>query len=124
LPNCILIVDDHALIRRSLRQLFECRPGWEVCEAVNGLDAIEKAQQLKPDLIVLDLSMPEMDGLQAARILKKAMPNVPIILFTNFGQDPFMEREALAVGIRKVVSKANSLGLVNSVEAALSSPGR
>jgi DNA-binding NarL/FixJ family response regulator len=122
LPNCILIVDDHAIIRRSLRQLFESRSGWEVCgEAVNGRDAIEKAQELKPDLIVLDLSMPEMDGLQAARILRKAMPKVPIILFTNFGQDPFMEREALAVGIREVVSKANSTGLIHSVEAALSS---
>ena len=107
-----------------MRQLFESRAGWEVCgEAVNGLDAIEKAQQLRPDLIVLDLSMPEMDGLQAARILKKAMPKVSIILFTNFGQDPFMEREALAVGIGKVVSKANSSALVNSVEAALSSRG-
>jgi DNA-binding NarL/FixJ family response regulator len=123
LSNCILIVDDHAIIRRSLRQLFESRTGWEVCgEAVNGRDAIEKAQELKPDLIVLDLSMPEMDGLQAARILRKAMPKVPIILFTNFGQDPFMEREALAVGIREVVSKANSIGLIHSVEAALSSP--
>jgi DNA-binding NarL/FixJ family response regulator len=122
LPNCILIVDNHAIIRRSLRQLFESRTGWEVCgEAVNGRDAIEKAHELKPDLIVLDLSMPEMDGLQAARILRKAMPEVPIILFTNFGQDPFMEREALAVGIREVVSKANSTGLIHSVEAALSS---
>jgi DNA-binding NarL/FixJ family response regulator len=64
-----------------------------------------------------------MDGLQAARILKKAMPKVAIILFTNFGPDPFMEREALAVGIRKVVSKANSSALVNSVDAALSSLG-
>jgi DNA-binding NarL/FixJ family response regulator len=124
LPNCILIVDDHAIIRRGLRQLFESRTGWEVCgEAVNGRDAIEKAHELKPDLIVLDLSMPEMDGLQAARLLRKAMPKVPIILFTNFGQDPFMEREALAVGIREVVSKANSTGLIHSVEAALSSLG-
>jgi DNA-binding NarL/FixJ family response regulator len=120
LPNCILIVDDHAVIRRSLRQLFESRSGWEVCgEAVNGRDAIEKARELKPDLIVLDLSMPEMDGLQAARVLKSVMPEVPIILFTNFGQDPFIEREALAVGIRDVVSKANAPGLVNSVEAVL-----
>jgi DNA-binding NarL/FixJ family response regulator len=118
LPNCILIVDDHAVIRRSLRQLFESRSGWEVCgEAVNGRDAIEKARELKPDLIVLDLSMPEMDGLQAARVLKSVMPEVPIILFTNFGQDPFIEREALAVGIRDVVSKANAPGLVNSVES-------
>jgi DNA-binding NarL/FixJ family response regulator len=101
-----------------LRQLFESRSGWEVCgEAVNGRDAVEKAQQLKPDLIVLDLSMPEMDGLQAARVLKSVMPEVPIILFTNFGQDPFIEREALAVGIRDVVSKANAPGLVNSVES-------
>ncbi|HZR58731.1 MAG TPA: response regulator transcription factor [Terriglobales bacterium] len=122
LPNCILIVDDHAVIRRTLRQLFESHAGWEVCgEAVNGLDAIEKAQQLKPDLIVLDLSMPEMDGLQAARVLKTLLPTVPVILFTNFGEDPFIEQEALAVGIREVVSKANAFGLLNTVEAVLQS---
>lgn len=105
-----------------MRQLFESREGWEVCgEAVNGRDAVEKAQQLKPDLIVLDLSMPEMDGLQAARVLKALMPDVPVILFTNFGEDPFIEQEAIAVGIKEVVSKGNAPGLMNSVEAVLES---
>jgi DNA-binding NarL/FixJ family response regulator len=120
LHKAILIVDDHFAIRRSLRQLFESTSGWEVCgEAINGREAIEKAQQLHPDLIVLDLSMPEMDGLQTARVLKKRMPEVPIILFTNFGQDPFMRREALEAGINMVVSKSDGALLVKTARAAL-----
>jgi DNA-binding NarL/FixJ family response regulator len=104
-PKCILIVDDNASIRHILRRAFEETPGWEVCgEAANGLEAIEKAQELKPDLIVLDLSMPVMNGLQAAPVLRQMLPTVPIILFTLY-DSKFLKREAFSAGITTVVSK-------------------
>jgi DNA-binding NarL/FixJ family response regulator len=109
----ILIVDDNASIRRMLRRVFD-RPDWEVCgEASNGRDGIEKAQQLKPDLIVLDQSMPVMNGLEAAPVLKSILPTVPIILFT-LHHNRLLEQKALSVGVAAVVSKADSLmGLVH-----------
>ena len=79
MPKCILIVDDSALIRRMIHETLEQQDGWEVCgEAADGREAIEKAQQLKPDLIVLDLSMPVMNGLEAARVLKGLFPSLPL----------------------------------------------
>jgi chemotaxis response regulator CheB len=78
----ILVVDDSPLIRRSLWSLFEEKPDWMVCgEAENGSDAIDKAQKLHPDLIVIDLSMPVMNGIDASRILKRLMPAVPIVMY-------------------------------------------
>jgi two-component system chemotaxis response regulator CheY len=103
-PKCVLIVDDHSGIRQALRSLFVSK-GLEVCgEAVNGLDAIEKARNLKPDLILLDLSMPVMNGLEAARELTRIMPNVPLMMFTNHA-GKIMEEEAHKAGIRMVISK-------------------
>ena len=114
----ILIIDDSAVIRRALRLLLASKPGWTVCgEAVNGEDGIEKAQQLKPDAIVLDMSMP-LDGMETAAILKRLMPAVPLIMFTNFATDQFLKREVLWAGIRQVVSKSDSLELVKALEAA------
>ena len=87
-PKCILIVDDNPVIRKSLRRTLERNKGWEVCgEAANGREAVAKAQQLKPDLVVLDLSMPVMNGLEAARELKRLLPSMPLLLFTNYGTD-------------------------------------
>src|SRR5882762_234500 len=81
----VLIVDDHPAIRRALRTAFECQPGFTVCgEAEDGSDAISKAQKLAPDLIVLDLRMPVMDGLAAARARKKMMPKVPLMMLTCY----------------------------------------
>jgi DNA-binding NarL/FixJ family response regulator len=83
MPESILIVDDEPAIRKSTRKFLESETQYEVCgEAVDGVDAIEKARDLRPDLIILDMSMPRMNGLQAARVLRKEMGNVPIILFT------------------------------------------
>ncbi|HUE53117.1 MAG TPA: response regulator [Terriglobales bacterium] len=108
MPKCILLVDDNAVIRRMLRAAFE-QPGWEVCgEAVNGQDAIDKAQDLKPDLIVLDLSMPVMNGLEAAPVLRHMMPTVPIILFTLYHSE-VLERRASSAGVTVVISKADSV---------------
>src|SRR5260370_25330437 len=111
--KCILIVDDNPTLRHLLRTTFENISGWEVAEAVNGREAIDKASELKPDLIVLDLAMPIMNGLQAAPVLRRMLPTVPIILFTLHGSK-FLEREALSAGVTVVVSKdATANTLVN-----------
>jgi DNA-binding NarL/FixJ family response regulator len=119
MPKRIFIVDDNASVRRLLRAAF-VQPGWEVCgEAVNGRDAIDKARELNPELIVLDLSMPIMNGLQAAPVLRRMLPTVPIILFTLYGSK-FLRREALSAGVTAVVSKEAALKtLVNEAEDLL-----
>ena len=79
-----MIVDDHAVIRRMIRAVFEAE-GWKVFDAANGAEGVEKAQQVKPSLIILDLTMPVMNGLEAARRLKALMPHIPLLMFTNHG---------------------------------------
>ena len=112
MPKCILIVDDNLPIRKSIRRFFETRTTFEVCgEAVDGADAIEKARELNPDLIILDLSMPRMDGLKAARILRPMLPQVPIILFT-LHRDAMRDSDAQAAGVSVVVSKSDNLTLL------------
>src|ERR1700722_625687 len=102
----VLIVDDNASIRRALCGLFEDESDFEVCgEAENGKVGVEKAQELRPDLIVLDLSMPVMNGFDAARVLKRVMPTVPLIMFSAFG-DGSVRYQARLVGISEVVSKS------------------
>jgi DNA-binding NarL/FixJ family response regulator len=109
LAKSILIVDDNAVIRRSLRHILESIGGWRVAgEAVDGLDGIEKAQELHPDLIVLDMAMPKMNGLEAARQLNQIMPDVPLLMYSAFA-DKFMEREAFSVGVKAVISKASDM---------------
>jgi DNA-binding NarL/FixJ family response regulator len=109
LAKSILIVDDNAVIRRSLRHILESIAGWKVSgEAVDGLDGIAKAQELRPDLIVLDMAMPKMNGLEAARKLNQLMPDVPLLMYSAFA-DKFMEREAFSVGVKAVISKASDM---------------
>ena len=99
----VLIVDDNPLIRQALCELFTREGDFEVCgEAENGREAIKKAQLLHPALIVTDLSMPIMNGLEKARVLKKLMPAVPVIIFTAHS-DRFVEKEAAAAGVSAVV---------------------
>jgi two-component system, chemotaxis family, chemotaxis protein CheY len=103
----ILIADDHASVRTVLRSWFG-KHGFEVCgEAINGLDAIEKAEEFRPDLIVLDFRMPVMDGLEASRQLTKRMPDVPLMMFTSH-VDKVMEEDARKAGIRRIVAKGES----------------
>lgn len=102
-----------------IRETLETQEGWEVGgEAANGREAIEKAQQGRPDLIVLDLSMPVMNGLEAARELKRLLPSVPLVMFTNFNS-PQLANEALSAGVSVVVSKDKIAGLVHSIQALL-----
>ena len=102
----VLIVDDSAYVRLTLCELFKREADFEVCgEAENGKDAIKKAQELHPDLIVLDLSMPVMNGFDAARVLRRQMPTVLLIMYSAFG-DKVAERQARLIGISEVVSKS------------------
>jgi two-component system chemotaxis response regulator CheY len=121
----VLIVDDNAFIRQALCELFKREADFDVCgEAENGKDAIKKAQDLCPGLIVLDLSMPVMNGFDAARVLKRLMPTVPLIMYSAFG-DKLAEKQARLIGISEVVSKAEhagvlihkARGLLNSADA-------
>jgi two-component system nitrate/nitrite response regulator NarL len=101
----VLLVDDTPVVRSLVRHLIELEPDFEISgEAENGRDAVEKAENLKPDLIILDLVMPVMSGLDAAPLLRKLLPNTRIILFTvQEGRE--VERLAHAAGIHAVVSK-------------------
>ena len=105
MTKSVLIADDHELIRKALCELFTSQEDFEVCaEAENGKEAVEMAQFFRPDLILLDLSMPVMNGIEAACELKRVMPMVPIIVFSEYG-DVLSEREARQTGISAVVSK-------------------
>jgi CheY-like chemotaxis protein len=102
-----------------LRTVFEEHSGWVVREAENGRKAIDNARESKPDLIVMDLSMPIMNGLEAAPVLRRMLPTVPIILFT-LHDNKTLQREAFSVGVSVVVSKAVGLKtLVNQAEDLL-----
>ena len=87
MSKSILIADDSDTVRKVTRLFLETQVGFEVCgEAVDGVDAIEKAKELKPDLIVLDLAMPRMNGIEAASAIKRMMPRVPVVLFTLYAE--------------------------------------
>ncbi len=104
-----MVVDDNPAIRRSLRSILEFNNDWVVCgEAADGRDGIEKARLLAPDLIVLDVSMPVMNGLEAARILHQIMPEVPVIL-CSLHIDRLLEMEARGAGVTAVFSKAENM---------------
>lgn len=106
MPKKVLVVDDNAEIRHLLCKLFTSQSDFDVCgEAKNGREAIEKAQDLHPDVIVMDSSMPVMNGIDAARALKRLMPTVPLIMFSEYA-DAFSENEARSAGVSAVVSKS------------------
>jgi DNA-binding NarL/FixJ family response regulator len=112
MAGSVLIVDDNQFMRSTLRRLFASQPDFEVCgEAEDGREAIDKAKQLYPDLIVMDLSMPHLSGIEAARILSHLMPTVPIIIFSEYG-DVLSEQEASSHGISAVVSKSEQISLL------------
>ena len=108
-PALVMIVDDHAIIRRMVREAFEAED-LEVFDAANGAEGVEKAQEVNPGLIILDLSMPVMNGLDAARELKVLLPHIPLLMFTN-NSAGIVEKEARSAGISAVISKSDSDGL-------------
>jgi DNA-binding NarL/FixJ family response regulator len=104
----VLLIDDGDAVRDVIRTFLE-NHGIHVCgEAADGIDAIEKAKALRPDLIILDLAMPRMNGMEAASVLSRIMPRVPIVLLTIYG-DFMGSALAAATGIRAVISKTDSL---------------
>ena len=119
MPARILVADDSRAVRRSLHGLLEQNREWKVCaEAVDGRDVIAKAQQLKPDIIVLDFFMPGMTGVEAAHVLVRVLPSVPILLFT-FEVTAQLIDDAKNVGIKGVVQKSDTREITNGVEALL-----
>jgi DNA-binding NarL/FixJ family response regulator len=119
MAKCILIADDNDIVRTIIRFFLETK-GFEVCgEAADGIDAIEKASQLKPDLIVLDVAMPRMNGVEAASVLKGMMPDVPIVWFTMY-KELVGHSLTAAVGVDAVLSKPDGVGgLVECVQGLL-----
>jgi DNA-binding NarL/FixJ family response regulator len=116
----ILIVDDSGTVRYVLKQFLRNRGNVMVCgEASNGFEAIEQARKLQPDLILLDLAMPEMNGAEAASVLKKMMPETRIILFTMYSENIGRSLTA-AVGVDLVLSKPEGIKvLVEAVDGLL-----
>ena len=112
----ILIVDDNPQVRTALRICLEMHGSWNVCsEAENGQDGVELARQLKPDIVLLDYAMPNMNGLEAARLISASIPECGLILFTMFASDQLCTL-AQAAGVRAVVSK-DCGGMHDLVEA-------
>jgi CheY-like chemotaxis protein len=116
----ILIAEDRPSMRRALGVLFALHKNWEVCgEAEDANEAIRKTQQLHPDLIVLDYKMHCSDGFQAANGILRALPDVPIVMFTLYKTDE-LERAANQIGIRRVIGKEEGVHtLLHAMEQLL-----
>jgi CheY-like chemotaxis protein len=119
MSKTILIADDNPKIRQLLCEAFKVEEGYEVCaEASNGKEAIDLAVEHRPNLIILDMSMPVMDGMAAAQELKKLMPEVPIILFTQYG-DLGKYLRGTSLSIDRVVSKSHINELMGHVKSLI-----
>jgi DNA-binding NarL/FixJ family response regulator len=104
----ILVVDDHAVVRRGVRSLLESHDGWEVCgEATTGRDAVEQSRRLRPDVVVMDLSLPELNGLDATRQILKDMPDIEVLVLTMH-QSEELARDVLQAGARGYVLKSDA----------------
>jgi DNA-binding NarL/FixJ family response regulator len=104
----ILVVDDHAVVRRGVRSLLESHEGWEVCgEATTGRDAVEQSRQLRPDVVVMDLSLPELNGLDATRQILKDAPDTEVLVLTMHHSEE-LARDVLQAGARGYVLKSDA----------------
>jgi DNA-binding NarL/FixJ family response regulator len=114
----ILIADDHEIVRHGIRALIENHPGWEVCgEAVDGRDAVQKARELRPDLALLDVGMPNLNGLDAARRILDIAPQTRVLILTMHESEQVV-REVLEVGARGFLLKSDAArDLVSAVQA-------
>jgi DNA-binding NarL/FixJ family response regulator len=108
MPLRILLADDHEIVRRGLRSVLEAEPDWEVTdEATNGLEAVEKAERCKPDVVLMDISMPELNGLEAAFRIRRKMPGVEV-LFLTMHQSEQIIREGIEAGGRGFLLKTDA----------------
>lgn len=114
MPSRVLIADDNPLFRKALRSLLELGH-YEVIEANDGQEAVNKVLKSRPDLVVLDLAMPVMDGLAAAREICKVLPEIPILMCTMHSS-PQMDLEARKAGARKVIAKVHSALILQEVQ--------
>ena len=114
----VLLADDHEVLRRGLRQIIEDQPGWTVCgEAGTGREAVELAMQEKPDVAVVDISMPELNGLEATRQIRKASPRTEVLVFTMHENESLV-REVLSAGARGYLMKSDAAQhIVAAIEA-------
>jgi two-component system, NarL family, nitrate/nitrite response regulator NarL len=108
MPKRILIADDETSVRRAIRAFIESRSQLEVCEAVDGAEALLKARVLNPDLIVLDLSMPNANGVEVALLLSSRMPHTPVVLYTMF-DEVFGRSPVQTLGISAIVAKSDGV---------------
>lgn len=117
----ILIVDDHEIFRRGLRSLLATRSDWEVCgEATDGLDAVEKAKQLQPDVVVLDITMPHLNGLNATQLIRREVPTAKVVILSQH-QPAVIKQVALAAGASAYVTKSEvSRELLTAIEGLIS----
>ena len=115
----ILIADDHEIMRRGVRSVLESGRDVDVFEAENGVEAVQKTKEMKPDLVILDVSMPLLDGFSAARQIKEMSPLTPILIFSLHRTEAFLE-VAQKIGVSGYMSKSEDIpSLLNSIEAAL-----
>jgi CheY-like chemotaxis protein len=122
MTKSILVADDSEQVRKYVSKLLRTNPDFQVCgEAVNGMEAVAKAKELQPDLVILDLGMPVMNGLEAARELKNILPVVPIILFTLHGS-MISDEQAARSGVDLVVAKSDITQLNEHVRSLLPRP--
>lgn len=104
----ILVADDHDLMRRGVKAMLQSRPGWEICaEAHTGREAVTKAQELKPDIAILDISMPDLNGVDAARRIRKESPNTEVLILSVHYSDRLI-RDILEAGVRGYIVKSDS----------------
>ena len=116
----IVIADDHSVVRRGLRWLLESQPGWEVCaEASNGREAVELAEQFKPNVAVLDVTMPELNGLEATPQIVKSIPGTEVLILTMHASEE-VAREARRAGALGFMMKSDTdAQLIGAVETLL-----
>ena len=124
MPTRVLIAEDNEIMRSRLVELLDGQDGWSVCGAVgNGQEAVEKATDLHPDVIVMDLAMPVMDGLSATREILRSRPTLPILIYT-LHSIPAIELEAKKAGARKVILKPHSDLLIAALKEILATEPR